>query len=187
MVVYCVFFFQAEDGIRDHCVTGVQTCALPILDYLILSHEVGHALYMGQERSKVDRNFNFNNSLEEAAAYLFSFNSAREVMKENPELGKQLYYTLDFFRVNNLNKFSQGDLEQHAFGMAIAESLDEEYGYNDAFNKLLTISDLSEIPPRVIDKLEIMYGNKLPEEKSNTINDLTDIFKKTYCAISQEF
>src|SRR5438034_6095853 len=25
------FFFQAEDGIRDHCVTGVQTCALPIL------------------------------------------------------------------------------------------------------------------------------------------------------------
>src|SRR5499427_2139402 len=25
------FFFQAEDGIRAHCVTGVQTCALPIL------------------------------------------------------------------------------------------------------------------------------------------------------------
>src|SRR5260221_3776089 len=29
-VVAHVFFFQAEDGIRDHCVTGVQTCALPI-------------------------------------------------------------------------------------------------------------------------------------------------------------
>src|SRR5438132_1985341 len=26
------FFFQAEDGIRDHCVTGVQTCALPIFN-----------------------------------------------------------------------------------------------------------------------------------------------------------
>src|SRR5260221_754934 len=26
------FFFQAEDGIRCHCVTGVQTCALPISD-----------------------------------------------------------------------------------------------------------------------------------------------------------
>src|SRR5689334_24832165 len=25
-----VFFFQAEDGIRDGTVTGVQTCALPI-------------------------------------------------------------------------------------------------------------------------------------------------------------
>src|SRR6266702_5909096 len=28
--VMCVFFFQAEDGIRDGHVTGVQTCALPI-------------------------------------------------------------------------------------------------------------------------------------------------------------
>src|SRR5438552_9714670 len=29
--VRVVFFFQAEDGIRDDLVTGVQTCALPIL------------------------------------------------------------------------------------------------------------------------------------------------------------
>src|SRR5260370_7899295 len=27
---YFFFFFQAEDGIRDSSVTGVQTCALPI-------------------------------------------------------------------------------------------------------------------------------------------------------------
>src|SRR5690606_39884655 len=29
-VCVCFFFFQAEDGIRDFHVTGVQTCALPI-------------------------------------------------------------------------------------------------------------------------------------------------------------
>src|SRR3712207_7970557 len=29
-VFYVFFFFQAEDGIRDIGVTGVQTCALPI-------------------------------------------------------------------------------------------------------------------------------------------------------------
>src|SRR5699024_11667854 len=29
LIVIC-FFFQAEDGIRDRNVTGVQTCALPI-------------------------------------------------------------------------------------------------------------------------------------------------------------
>src|SRR5699024_11446551 len=29
--LYFFFFFQAEDGIRDRNVTGVQTCALPIL------------------------------------------------------------------------------------------------------------------------------------------------------------
>src|SRR5699024_12077053 len=28
--IVSVFFFQAEDGIRDRNVTGVQTCALPI-------------------------------------------------------------------------------------------------------------------------------------------------------------
>src|SRR5205809_8108315 len=28
------FFFQAEDGIRDVAVTGVQTCALPICGYV---------------------------------------------------------------------------------------------------------------------------------------------------------
>src|SRR5258708_9262485 len=30
MIRTFVFFFQAEDGIRDDLVTGVQTCALPI-------------------------------------------------------------------------------------------------------------------------------------------------------------
>src|SRR5256885_4579811 len=45
--VYFFFFFQAEDGIRDYKVTGVQTCALPIyLDqaavkgYVAKSHEL---------------------------------------------------------------------------------------------------------------------------------------------------
>src|SRR5207244_8419145 len=32
MYMVC-FFFQAEDGIRDDLVTGVQTCALPISAY----------------------------------------------------------------------------------------------------------------------------------------------------------
>src|SRR5207248_4716996 len=30
LVLFFFFFFQAEDGIRDRTVTGVQTCALPI-------------------------------------------------------------------------------------------------------------------------------------------------------------
>src|SRR5207248_5730229 len=31
ILFFFFFFFQAEDGIRDRTVTGVQTCALPIL------------------------------------------------------------------------------------------------------------------------------------------------------------
>src|SRR6266853_4128289 len=33
-VIFIFFFFQAEDGIRDLTVTGVQTCALPICLWL---------------------------------------------------------------------------------------------------------------------------------------------------------
>src|SRR5207248_3624522 len=32
LLFFFFFFFQAEDGIRDRTVTGVQTCALPISD-----------------------------------------------------------------------------------------------------------------------------------------------------------
>src|SRR5690606_39914601 len=32
LIIFTFFFFQAEDGIRDFHVTGVQTCALPIYD-----------------------------------------------------------------------------------------------------------------------------------------------------------
>src|SRR5699024_2794948 len=34
--VLVFFFFQAEDGIRDRNVTGVQTCALPILAAFVI-------------------------------------------------------------------------------------------------------------------------------------------------------
>src|SRR6266403_5424505 len=33
--IFFFFFFQAEDGIRDLYVTGVQTCALPISNRLV--------------------------------------------------------------------------------------------------------------------------------------------------------
>src|SRR5207249_7125261 len=33
LLIVSFFFFQAEDGIRDRNVTGVQTCALPIFHY----------------------------------------------------------------------------------------------------------------------------------------------------------
>src|SRR5206468_4385205 len=41
------FFFQAEDGIRDLIVTGVQTCALPI--YSVGSYAMCYALSVGPD------------------------------------------------------------------------------------------------------------------------------------------
>src|SRR5687767_15999909 len=40
-VFFVFFFFQAEDGIRDKLVTGVQTCALPILVTSLLAFNAG--------------------------------------------------------------------------------------------------------------------------------------------------
>src|SRR5690349_25030153 len=44
-----VFFFQAEDGIRDLYVTGVQTCALPISQQVDLS-QVQRIIAIGSDR-----------------------------------------------------------------------------------------------------------------------------------------
>src|SRR5256885_7237960 len=35
LILILLFFFQAEDGIRDYKVTGVQTCALPISEVIV--------------------------------------------------------------------------------------------------------------------------------------------------------
>src|SRR5256885_5441279 len=39
LYVFFFFFFQAEDGIRDYKVTGVQTCALPISMAIAIARE----------------------------------------------------------------------------------------------------------------------------------------------------
>src|ERR1039457_5283507 len=52
-MVFFAFFFQAEDGIRDYKVTGVQTCALPIsppaIQIELFFHKLGLApsLHLG--------------------------------------------------------------------------------------------------------------------------------------------
>src|SRR2546429_347974 len=40
------FFFQAEDGIRDVAVTGVQTCALPILPAFLTVSKAGTGYWL---------------------------------------------------------------------------------------------------------------------------------------------
>src|SRR5690606_39689283 len=52
------FFFQAEDGIRDFHVTGVQTCALPIFrvyDMLFDGDEDIRALPWSERRTRLER------------------------------------------------------------------------------------------------------------------------------------
>src|SRR5690554_7837933 len=47
-----LFFFQAEDGIRDADVTGVQTCALPIFSSRKTSSPSWYCLWVGMNRPR---------------------------------------------------------------------------------------------------------------------------------------
>ena len=55
-----VFFFQAEDGIRDIGVTGVQTCALPIWQDQAHLLQIKGPLFMNDKLS-AERNEHANN------------------------------------------------------------------------------------------------------------------------------
>src|SRR2546430_10407741 len=46
-----IFFFQAEDGIRDLTVTGVQTCALPIWRRALAGGDAGDRRLAGEPNS----------------------------------------------------------------------------------------------------------------------------------------
>src|SRR5207244_9766682 len=53
MILLFVFFFQAEDGIRDDLVTGVQTCALPIWCRPSLLRSFGARVDTARDRVRV--------------------------------------------------------------------------------------------------------------------------------------
>src|SRR5687768_18095994 len=68
MDIFCFFFFfQAEDGIRDVAVTGVQTCALPILTQInpTLPQELQRILMQAMEKDR-DLRFQTANDLKTA-------------------------------------------------------------------------------------------------------------------------
>src|SRR3712207_8938045 len=82
-----VFFFQAEDGIRDIGVTGVQTCALPIL----MDMERARALYVSNRPEDHSRGRNFDADIRSKAEIDRRYtDAARGVMRsEERRVGKE--------------------------------------------------------------------------------------------------
>src|SRR5207244_9321617 len=71
-VFFLFFFFQAEDGIRDDLVTGVQTCALPIWDEiaLFLGQDAEGHVYWVERTGKTQRIIALNAAPIDVAEYL---------------------------------------------------------------------------------------------------------------------
>src|SRR3989475_2598634 len=70
VVLSLFFFFQAEDGIRDLTVTGVQTCALPILAAHTAKHPHRTALIEGERSLTWEQFFRTRNRLAHSLAGL---------------------------------------------------------------------------------------------------------------------
>src|SRR3989440_6028979 len=85
------FFFQAEDGIRDLIVTGVQTCALPISlkakgdPKLLAEHsiEVARLLYQAGALDGAERYY------EKIPTGVSSYYASREERSEERRVGKE--------------------------------------------------------------------------------------------------
>src|SRR5205807_2998406 len=95
--VLCFFFFQAEDGIRDYKVTGVQTCALPIFEL----HAVGpngrvRANIIAKDvvvHGKVDGNVQGHDRVElKKSAVLSGDISTQRIRSEERRVGKECRY-----------------------------------------------------------------------------------------------
>src|SRR5256885_5535277 len=91
--LFVVFFFQAEDGIRDYKVTGVQTCALPISPiaaYLILLL-IGFAMIVNSAQANAMLQHLVPDELRGRimAAYSFIVVGLSQVRSEERRVGKE--------------------------------------------------------------------------------------------------
>src|SRR5258706_2303116 len=68
------FFFQAEDGIRDWSVTGVQTCALPISKCLVIDPELQTSYSGGCKDGKAEG----SGTARGSAVYVGEFHEGRK-------------------------------------------------------------------------------------------------------------
>src|SRR2546422_7850831 len=81
------FFFQAEDGIRDVAVTGVQTCALPICwGECELLKEAERRTQLGIERSGAPIS---QDGLDQGVVFLFLLQGQRRDRSEERRVGKE--------------------------------------------------------------------------------------------------
>src|SRR5699024_11521723 len=88
------FFFQAEDGIRDRNVTGVQTCALPIL---------ADELHPTTSPVDVSKTECYYETTEYQAQSWFA---PRKVIIQSVRPAGELFFTHSFFVTNLSDTFS---------------------------------------------------------------------------------
>src|SRR2546430_6394206 len=83
------FFFQAEDGIRDLTVTGVQTCALPISEIRIIPRSIPCAASSASEAWRCDDSTGIDARLSTPPSDDARATSPRASRSEERRVGKE--------------------------------------------------------------------------------------------------
>src|SRR5690606_41135668 len=90
MVLLLFFFFQAEDGIRDFHVTGVQTCALPISIYILaVIDRFGYPFGVNMSRQRKLNDQSVNRSISIQFFDLFNQRCLVDIRSEERRVGKE--------------------------------------------------------------------------------------------------
>src|SRR5256885_3441627 len=82
-----IVFFQAEDGIRDYKVTGVQTCALPIYTP-VFSPSAGSPFAVGTAPSSVAVGDFNNDGSDDIITTNFASNNVSVLLGDGAEIGR---------------------------------------------------------------------------------------------------
>src|SRR3990167_985226 len=103
IIIIGLFFFQAEDGIRDLTVTGVQTCALPLLSHRKIQTESRTFIYSGGFRPNATV-MRFYNILGEREAETGGINIDFKRILVSTALGKE--FRFEFIRYTHASIFN---------------------------------------------------------------------------------
>src|SRR3989441_7346974 len=88
------FFFQAEDGIRDKLVTGVQTCALPIFLDLHAAVGEGHLGMAAGNGGVVNRDVAGHGAPDDDVTTRLQVDGLLARRAQQLEHRRQIYFTL---------------------------------------------------------------------------------------------
>src|SRR5699024_11966554 len=83
----CIFLFQAEDGIRDRNVTGVQTCALPIFNNIPTEEVMDHLYKIIDKYNLKDESVKLN-TIEDEDDFFFLMSFFNAQRSEERRVGK---------------------------------------------------------------------------------------------------
>src|SRR5207244_7332114 len=138
---FCLrFFFQAEDGIRDDLVTGVQTCALPIS---VIRWNSGNGSSAQRELTAIPYNQEYKDDLTRAAGLLKEAD-----LTENASLKKFLSSRADAFLSND---YYDSDIAWMDLDAPLDVTIgpyevynDELFNYKAAFEAFINLRDDAE-------------------------------------------